>query len=778
VPSKDLQYRLTGTDVSASKTLKGVGDTGHSIGAKLGSTFSDLGSKIGGEFGEVLTSVGEGFEKLGGKGTSNIAKLAAGGAALAGTGALLTAMGDKDKAASQQLDQAIQNTGHSAEEFKGQIEETVKQMEKYGDSTVTTKGALMTLTNATHDPKKALDLMGTAADLAAAKHISLDTAAQQLAKGLNGSAKVFTQYGIHIKTNTDGTKDYAGAVALLADTVKGQANAAADTFTGKLKALKTEVTDGAAAFGAKYGPAITSVGVGMMALAPLLGAAKSGFARLGAAATAGAAETVAADETIVAASEEVGAASTLALGPVGIAIGAVVAVGALAAGALHLFGNSAKDAKPPVEALMQAVRDDNETIGEHTRLFVGDKLATDGVVTAARSLGLVMPLVTDAATNNAAAYKTLNAQLDASNAQTVQLVNSGKISGDEADRRYKAVLKVRDAVVSSNTANAQALQATKDSASATALLNTVVMKDTAAHDSFARSLGTTGKNMDAVWASTNKDAASQAANTLQMQLANNAAGILSASLDKLNGKTIGVEEASIAFMNSEDSLTQSVKDNGRSLADNTTKGRANVSAVLTAITAAQQHAQAVATSTGSTRAATVAYRSDIVALRQHLIDLGLNSTEIQKIIDKYARMPKLVMTKIDAQDAATAKLEAFRRKAAAANGQTYTAYLDLVTRINKGLPTGPAGVRLNAGGTDFSPGGLTSIVEREPEIVDLPRGARVTPMSRAPSGGTTQHITVQVVMPTVWGGDEQATARYLAGIFTRTGIKLPSSSIR
>jgi hypothetical protein len=48
--------------------------------------------------------------------------------------------------------------------------------------------------------------------------------------------------------------------------LQGQASAAADTFTGKLKGITTHLEDQAAAFGQKYGPALTAAGAGMTAL--------------------------------------------------------------------------------------------------------------------------------------------------------------------------------------------------------------------------------------------------------------------------------------------------------------------------------------------------------------------------------------------------------------------------------------------------------------------------------------------------------------------------------
>jgi hypothetical protein len=74
-----------------------------------------------------------------------------------------------------------------------------------------------------------------------------------------------TQEALQKATTGSGT-----AVAQLSDKLKGQAAAAADTFTGHLKAIKTEVEDQAAKFGQKYGPALQGAGAALTALGTVI----------------------------------------------------------------------------------------------------------------------------------------------------------------------------------------------------------------------------------------------------------------------------------------------------------------------------------------------------------------------------------------------------------------------------------------------------------------------------------------------------------------------------
>ena len=593
----------SGMQAAAAKASGALGKTGtsaESVGHRIGGAFSKMGSTVGGEFGYLITSMGEGFDKLGEKGTSRLAKIAAAGSAVAGVGALLTGMGDKEKAASQQLDQAITNTGHTADEFKGQIERTVHAMEKYGDSAGATKTALMTLTNATHDPKRAIDLMGTAADLAAAKHIGLNDAASLLAKGLNGSTRVFKQYGIVVKTNADGTKDYAGAVDALAKVIHGQANAAADTLTGKLKALRTEVTDNVSAFGAKYGPAITAAGIGTMALAPLMGVAGKAikavgisFGTAGTEALAGAAEVGAADARIVAGNE---AAAASARGVATAQGGMLARFGPVAAGV-------AAGAFVEAEGFKAATAQSKEH-GKATGVLLG-------------GLSLMLPGFGNAT------------QAIEKHAKSFHLDNVVTGQGSIAlDKHTQAALRHAGATGKSATAT----------------------------DVMARSLGTDVKSLGVANAAQDKSTVSLKAQTLQMQLANDAAGLLAQGFDKLNGTSINVEESMWAFRTAELAATTAVHDNGRSLNDNTVKGHANVAALLDQIKAAQAHAGAVGKQTGSTIKGTAAFRADVQAIRDHSAKLGLDRGAVDALLRKYGLMPKTKLTKIDVLDLASPKI--------------------------------------------------------------------------------------------------------------------------
>ena len=119
------------------------------------------------------------------------------GGALAGVGIGLQAIGSKDQAAHQQLQAAVEATGASYDDYERQVEAAIKTQEKFGDSADQTQDALRILTRPPNSPTKALHLLSTATDLAAAKHESLSDAATSLGKVYNGNTRLLKEFGIH-----------------------------------------------------------------------------------------------------------------------------------------------------------------------------------------------------------------------------------------------------------------------------------------------------------------------------------------------------------------------------------------------------------------------------------------------------------------------------------------------------------------------------------------------------------------------------------------------------
>ena len=264
-----LRYLLFGEDRTASKTVKGVGDAAESTASRVSGAVSRMGGAIGGDMGTILGRVSDGLEAAGGKADTSAKKLGAvGGVALA-TGLALQQMASGDVEAQNKLENAISNTGKAYDDYADRVDGAVESSVRFGVTDGEVKEALTRLTDATKDPAKALDDLAMAQDLAAAKGISLSDAATMIGKAHNGSAKVFKEFGIEVGKNADGTADYEGALGKLADTLKGRAEANADSFGGKMREIRAWTDNAASSLAEQYGPAITMAGAALTGLAAI-----------------------------------------------------------------------------------------------------------------------------------------------------------------------------------------------------------------------------------------------------------------------------------------------------------------------------------------------------------------------------------------------------------------------------------------------------------------------------------------------------------------------------
>jgi len=264
-----LRYLLFGEDRTASKTVKGVGDAAESTASRVSGAVSRMGGAIGGDMGTILGRVSDGLEAAGGKADTSAKKLGAvGGVALA-TGLALQQMASGDVEAQNKLENAVTNTGKAYDDYADRVSGAVESSVRFGVTDGEVKDALTRLTDATKDPAKALDDLAMAQDLAAAKGVSLSDAATMIGKAHNGSAKVFKEFGIEVGKNADGTADYEGALGNLADTLKGRAEANADSFGGKMREIRAWTDNAASSLAEQYGPAITTAGAALTGLAAI-----------------------------------------------------------------------------------------------------------------------------------------------------------------------------------------------------------------------------------------------------------------------------------------------------------------------------------------------------------------------------------------------------------------------------------------------------------------------------------------------------------------------------
>jgi hypothetical protein len=205
--SLGLKAEETGGKVEGafgSKIESSVERTGGLFG-KLGSIVSGLGLPFSESFTKMGDKMGEAETKGKGFGAS-MASLGKGltlgvAAAAVGVGYESIEMADKLETARAKLEAALKGAGSSFDALKPQIDGVDSRMEKLGFTNAQTEGGLAALTVATNNPTKAMQLMGTAADLARFKNIDLATAGTAVAKAMEGNLKPLKQLGIDLPIN-------------------------------------------------------------------------------------------------------------------------------------------------------------------------------------------------------------------------------------------------------------------------------------------------------------------------------------------------------------------------------------------------------------------------------------------------------------------------------------------------------------------------------------------------------------------------------------------------
>ena len=266
---------------------------------ELKANVSEFTAAMGEARTQVATLEKEGsgsFDKLAAFGKASLFAL---GTAAVGVGALSLEMADKFEASHAKLEQALKNAGSSFEQFAEPISKAQKQMEQYGYTNAQTQEALANLTTSLKDPTKALDSLSIAADLAKYKHVDLAEASIAVAKAQEGNLRPLKQLGIDLPIAAGGAlkleqantalskatdaastflaahsdalgvnnKYHAAYEALLgkvddaqkkvndessagtkimqglSDAIGGQAAASAETFSGKMLALKAQSED-------------------------------------------------------------------------------------------------------------------------------------------------------------------------------------------------------------------------------------------------------------------------------------------------------------------------------------------------------------------------------------------------------------------------------------------------------------------------------------------------------------------------------------------------------
>ena len=687
-----LRYLLFGEDKTASKAVKGVGDTAESTASRVSSAVSRLGSAIGGDMGELLGRAAEAMDGLAGRGDKLGKRMLAVGSIAMGAGLAMQQMAAGDVEAQNRLTAAIEATGNSVDDYADRVDGLVASQVRWGNTDGDVKNALTKLVDAYRDPTKALERMQLATDLAAAKQISLGEASTIVARAHGGSAKIFKEFGVVVEAGADGTKNYEAALDDLAAQLSGRASASADSFSGKIREMKAWADNAASAFAESYGPAVTAFGATASGLGAILEIVRSRHAATAVAATGNAASTTA-SATATTAHSVASRAAALAAGafnlavaatPVGLILAAVAAIGA--------FAQAQANAKQAGEEFAQTLDRETGTITKASREWIAAKLFKD-----------VDP----------EDFRKISGAVKISAAEIVEAISQGG----------GAVQELRDRIAAADESGGWA---TKSLDNAIVALSRDTDRGREVFAAMGDAVGGTGRASQGA-------ASDVSALREKTQKAAEAADELRLAQAKLRDGLLDTRRANRDYEAALDDLSASIKDNGKTLDVGTEKGRKNEAALDALRDAALKAAEAQLRQGDSVdKAAAVmeARRRSFVdqaatllgskAAAESLADrLGFTRARVEELSLAISKTPDGKAIAIVAETAeAMARISALRSALGSVAGQVSISakYAGMDKAIGN-----------NAAGTDFWRGGLTWVGERGPELVNLPRGSQVFP---------------------------------------------------
>ncbi len=179
---------------------------------------SDAGAK-------VSTSIGDASEKTKSWGASalsslgSLAMMTVGFSSIAGGIGEVISQGSKYQQAQAQLNNAISDAHEKTSTYSGDIGALTDKMAKFGYTGSQVDDGLTKLVRATGDTSLAISVESTAANLAAARHISLSDACGMLAKAAGGAMKGMKDLGITQVTGATQAKAMATAQTTLQDQI-------------------------------------------------------------------------------------------------------------------------------------------------------------------------------------------------------------------------------------------------------------------------------------------------------------------------------------------------------------------------------------------------------------------------------------------------------------------------------------------------------------------------------------------------------------------------------
>lgn len=361
--------------------------------------------------------------------------------------------------------------------------------------------------------------------------------------------------------------------------------------------------------------------------------------------------------TIATSMGAVGAATTIATGPIGWVVAGLAAL----AGVLATIIVSNQGAAKATMEYTAAVEADSGAIGENTRLKVAQKLADNGVLEAAKKLGASLEDVTGATLGQADSMKALSLYTRAADGDVDAL---NQVMKETGLNHYEVAGLLNTMVVGFRNESAAVVASAESYELRTEAMETTTTAtraQQAADEAAAGALGISVGALQAARSGQEGMESSTAKATAEMYLQGDAAGLLRQALDVLNGKQLSAAEAQNQFESQLVRLPQFTDEASAALSGMSQAAVDNRGSLLDLIQSSQNSALALRDQGASSDEV----KQKMIDGRQAIIDQavanGMNRDEVTRYIEELYKIPdQIPKTKIEVDTAtAEAQLQTF-----------------------------------------------------------------------------------------------------------------------
>jgi len=540
---------------------------------------------------------------------------------------------------------------------------------------------------------------------------------------------------------------------------------------GSLITTVSHLAQGFAPFGSTslqairlFSTAINAIPIGtLQVLVPLLVGAALGFKAMSAASNAAVGLEKFAAKSATAggvAGKSAGLVSGLGkavgyLGPLGLAAG--VGLGVMSA-VMGRGQKAAVESTKRVNELTQAIEDGTAAIGVwNNAQETGAAKATEAGLSQKQIVTALMGTSAqyDAATAKLAAYQKVQDDVARATAEHASISSQevqGAIDAAAATSNATAALaKSRDEYEKAKKAAADYATQQGDSILAAQLQSGAIAK-------VAAGMGLTTSEYFSAKLAADKQTNSTKNATAAMQLEGDTAGLLAARLAGLAGKALSVGQAETNFHQAITAATTALKQNGRTVDENTAKGQANRSAIEQMASSNETLVAAQLRGVHSSKQANAIIDTANATFKTNAARIYGAKSEAYKYAVQVGLIPHIAATDVRFNDTAA------RRKALALKQwiQSLNPIMTVAFHTVGAPNAGGAGkLAQRAGGGPVAAGVSYIVGEQRAEVFTPSSSGYISP--RVPSSGPVINITVNAGM----GTDGPAVGRQIVGVLER-----------